>query len=105
MSSPVSPTTPTPTPEAWQPRRYNWGWRRLRRGKDKKLHFPGQEPDETVIKVVRRHWLFLVKPALPFIAALIGAFLVPLGYTAAPKAGSVWTVLELVMVILAFITG
>ncbi len=103
QQSPVSPTTPPPDP--WQPRRYHWGWRRVRRGKDKKLHFPGQEADETVKKVVHRHWLFLVRPALPFIAAVIGAFLVPLGYATAPGAGSVWTLLELVMVVLSFVTG
>jgi hypothetical protein len=107
MSSPASPPTPTPapTPDSWEPRRYHWGWRRLRRGKDKKLHFLGQEADEVVIKVLHRHWLFLVKPALPFIAALLGTLLVPLGYSIAPKAGAVWTILELVMVILTFVAG
>ena len=103
QQSPVSPTTPPPDP--WQPRSYHWGWRRVRRGKDKKLHFPGQEADETVKKVVHRHWLFLVRPALPFIASLIGALLVPLGYAIAPGAGSVWTILELVLVVLSFVTG
>src|SRR5437588_1844443 len=102
QQSPVSPTTPPP--DSWQPRRYHWGWRRVRRGKDKKLHFPGQEADETVHKIVHRHWVFLVRPALPFIASLIGTFLV-LGYASAPGAGSVWTVLELVLVVLSFITG
>src|SRR5437762_619348 len=103
QQSPGSPTTPTP--DSWQPRRYHWGWRRVLRGKDKRLHFPGQEADETVKKVVHRHWLFLVRPALPFIASLIGVFLVPLGYAIAPGAGSVWTILELVLVVLSFVTG
>lgn len=95
MSTPVPPTTPSP--DAWQPRRYHWGWRRVRRGKDKKLRFPGQEPDETVRKVVHRHWLFLVRPALPFIAAVIGAILVMWGRNTLPGAGAAWSVLGVVM--------
>src|SRR5437899_13077981 len=95
MSSPVSPTTPPPDP--WQPRRYHWGWRRIRRGKDKKLHFPGQEADETVKKVVHRHWLFLVRPALPFIAAVAVTILVMWGYITLPGAGPLWSVLGVAM--------
>src|SRR2546421_9223087 len=86
QQSPVSPVTPPP--DSWQPRRYHWGLRRIGRGKDKQLHFPGQEPDETVRRVVRKHWLFLIRPALPFIAVLVLIFLVFWGYITLPGAGT-----------------
>src|SRR5438132_13801511 len=87
-----SPVSPVPPPQnAWSPRRYHWGWRHIRREKDKQLHFPGQEADETVTRVARRHWLFLVRPALPFIASVIGTFLVPLAFAIAPGCGTLST--------------
>ncbi len=103
QQSPVSPTTPPP--DSWQPRRYHWGWRRIRRGKDKKLHFPGQEADETVKKVVHRHWLFLVRPALPFIAAVALTILVMWGYIILPGAGPVLSVLGVAMGLLIIASG
>ena len=103
MSSPVSPVT-TP-PDSWQPRRYHWSLRRISRGKDKQLHFPGQEPDETVRRVVRRHWLFLIRPALPFIAALVLIFLVLWGEIALPGAGTLWSLLGVAMGLLTIATA
>ena len=98
MNTPVPPTTPSP--DAWQPRRYHFDWRRVRRGKDKKLHFPGQEPGEMVRKVVHRHWLFLLRPALPFIVAVALTILVMWGYITLPGAGPLWSVLGVAMGIL-----
>src|SRR5437016_11804861 len=56
--------------DAWRPQRVHGGFRQLRRGRDKQLHFRGQEPDEVVRRVLRRHPWFLIKAALPFIGSL-----------------------------------
>lgn len=57
--------------DAWRPRRVHGGFRQLKRGRDKQLHFRGQQPDEVVRRVVRKHPWFLIRPALPFIGSLL----------------------------------
>ncbi|HZU68447.1 MAG TPA: PH domain-containing protein [Ktedonobacteraceae bacterium] len=68
----MSSNAPQQAPdEAWRPRRIHGGLRQLWRGRDKQLHFRGQEPDEVVRKVVRRHPWFLIRSALPFLGSLL----------------------------------
>lgn len=77
----------------------------FRRGRDRQWHFSGQQPDETVRLVVRRHWWFLVQPALPLIVAIIVLLLVLWAAVAIPGQTSLWTILSIAAVVAIFITG
>jgi membrane protein YdbS with pleckstrin-like domain len=58
-----------------------------------------------VVRVVRKHWIFLVRPALPFLGSIIALFVVLWGTTALPKLGSLWFLLDILAVLLIFATG
>jgi hypothetical protein len=92
-----------PTPEdPWTPRRIYDSFRRVRRvgrGRNRRYVFRGQQPDETVKMVLRRHKFFLILPALPLIGAIIG-LLVVIGLSGQfPQAGPFWTLLEYIFAI------
>ncbi len=92
-----------PTPEdPWTPRRIHDSFRRVRRvgrGRNRRYVFRGQQPDETVKMVLRRHKFFLILPALPLIGAIIG-LLVVIGLSGQfPQAGPFWTLLEYIFAI------
>src|SRR5438876_10949234 len=72
---------------------------RFQRGRNRQWHFSGQQPDEVVRLVVRKHWWFLVIPGLPFIAAVVALFLVLWAAVAVPAQASLWYVLGIVALI------
>src|SRR5690349_12781746 len=102
-----SKTTPT-APNNDVPWRF---WRRslvllqFWRGRDKRWYFFGQQPDEQVRLLVRRHWWFLVQPALPFIASTIALILILWSAAAMPSLGSLWYLLELATFLAMLGTG
>jgi uncharacterized membrane protein YdbT with pleckstrin-like domain len=85
--------------DPWQSGRARFGWRNLRRGRDRKLHFPGQLKDEKVIKVVRKHKLFLVTPALPVLGTFAALILLLWASTRFASLGLPWLWLELVVIV------
>ncbi len=91
--------------DRWQSGRPRFNIQQFRMGKDKKWHFSGQEPGEEVRVVVRKHWWFLVRPALPFLASIVGIFLVLAAITTYPQYDLIWTYLEIGAILLAIGTG
>jgi len=82
-----------PHEDRWRSGRARFGLQRFRMGRDKKWHFVGQQADETVAKVVRKHWLFLVVPALPLIGSF--ALLVLILWSSTRIPSSLWPFFEI----------
>jgi Bacterial PH domain/PASTA domain len=89
--------------DAWRSKPYRWGLWHVRRGRDKQWHFPGQEADETVRMVVRKHWSLLVKPALPIIGLIVLLFGILPAIAFLPQFHLLWMVIEVVFFILLLV--
>lgn len=94
----VAPNAQQPSDDPWRSGRARFGWRDFRRGRDRKLHFPGRQKDEKVIKVVRKHKLFLVFPALPVLGTFAVLVLLLGASTRFASLHLPWIWLELVVV-------
>ncbi|MBV8694895.1 MAG: PH domain-containing protein [Chloroflexi bacterium] len=82
-----------------------FGLQYFRRGRDKQWRFAGQQPDEVVRMIVRRHWWFLVQPALPFLGSILLLFLVFGGAIALPAPSALWFLAEAAVFLLVIATG
>ncbi len=77
----MSSNAPQAQNDPFTPKRVHGGYRHVRRvGKGKSRHweFKGQQPGEVVKAVLRKHKFFLIVPAFPFIASLLGLIIVGL---------------------------
>jgi hypothetical protein len=99
-------TAATQPDDPWRSGRSRWGIQNFRRGRDKQWHFSGQQKDEKVKMVVRKHPLFLLKAALP----ALGSFAFLLVATALMADASLsafhplWVGLEIMASILVLVT-
>src|SRR5215471_1528298 len=88
------PAAPLAEDDPWRSGRARWGIQSFRRGHDQRRHFSGQGKDEIVKLVERKHWLFLIKPALPLLGSVILLIIVLALHTRMPVLHSLWTALE-----------
>jgi len=94
--------------DPFTPRRGHGGyWRARKVGKGKNRHweFRGQQQNEVVKAVLRKSKFFLITPAIPFIASVIGFIVVGSLFGINPSADSFWVLLEVIMIVLILITG
>src|SRR5712691_5950131 len=107
--NPFSKKKTTPSPQLpedlWRSGRARWGLLRFRRGSDKKWHFSGQQEGETVRLVVRKHWLFLLKPALPLVGSIVLFFVLLAANSSLPLLHPLWVGMEVVTGLLIFGTA
>jgi PH (Pleckstrin Homology) domain-containing protein/PASTA domain-containing protein len=87
-------------------RRSFLGMQQLRRGRDREWHFYGQEDGEHVRLIVRKYWLFLVRPALPFLLSLLVLAAVLWIHTIFPSAlGGLWWFVDGVVFLFVLVLG
>jgi hypothetical protein len=91
------PVDPLVEDDLWRSGRDRWGIQNFRRGRDKRWHFSGQGKDEIVKLVVRKHWLFLIRPALPLLGSVIAFFGVLALHARMPALRPLWIGLEIVI--------
>jgi hypothetical protein len=84
-----------PQHDEWKPERVHNVIRRFKKGPDKKPHFIGQEPDEVVRRIVREHYIFYWRTAIPLFLAIIVFGLLVWANTAQPQLSSIWHALEI----------
>src|SRR5581483_8356810 len=105
MAQKLKTTASTPPEDPWRSGRKRFGLQNLRRGRNRQWYFSGQQPGEQVRLVVRKHWWFLVRPALPFIGAVAALFIILWGAVSIPVLGSLWTLLEIGAFVAIVFTG
>src|SRR5215468_8303904 len=100
-----NPATTQPD-DPWRSGRSRWGIQSFRRGRDRQWHFPGQQADEQVKMVVRKHPLFLLKAALPVLGsiALLLVATALMADTSLRALHALWVGLVIVAIILVLIT-
>ena len=98
----MSTQTPKQTmvQDQWKPvRRVHGGLRQIRHTKDGRLVFNGQDPDEEVKLAIRQHSLFLLKPALPALGALLLLIISSVTLLRLPNLGPLGGLLDLVLAV------
>jgi membrane protein YdbS with pleckstrin-like domain len=94
-----------PPPDPWQSGRRRFGLHVFRRGRDRRWYFAGQQPGEEVRRIVRRHWWFLVTPALPLLGCVVALMLILWISTLLPSYATLWYILEGAAAVAILVTG
>ncbi len=82
-----------------------WRARKVGKGKNRHWEFKGQRQDEVVKAVLRKSKYFLVWPAIPFLASILGLVVVGALFGINPSGDSFWIMLEIIMLVLVIISG
>src|SRR5437764_7295291 len=91
--------------DRWRSGRPRFNLLRFWRGRDREWYFSGQQPGEEVRMVVRKHWWFLVQPALPLIGSILALIVIIWAAIVFPGPGPMWYLLELVAFLGVLVTG
>jgi hypothetical protein len=102
---PKNQTAENAPADPWRSGRTRFDFRQLRRGRNHKWFFAGQQPGEDVRLVVRKHWWFLVRPALPFLGSALLFFILIWASTLFSTNPVVWYVLDGISFLLVLATG
>lgn len=97
--------TPSHPNERWRSGRSRFNLLKFRQGRNKEWYFSGQEEGEIIRLVVRRHWWFLVQPALPLLACTAALFLIIWAAVVFPNGGGIWLLLEGIAFLGMLVTG
>ncbi|HTK09121.1 MAG TPA: PH domain-containing protein [Ktedonobacteraceae bacterium] len=102
---PKEQTAASAPADPWRSGRARFDLRQFRRGSNHKWYFSGQQPGEEVRLIVRKHWWFLVRPALPFLGSVLLFFLFIWASTAVHINPLVWYLLDASAFLLLLGTG
>jgi hypothetical protein len=80
--------------ERWRSGRRRFDPLHLWGGAKKEWYFSGQQPEEEIRLVIRKHWWFLVQPALPLLGCTIALLVIIWAAIALPGLGAIWYLLE-----------
>ncbi len=89
----------------WRAMRQRFMGSTLRRGPNHTWIFPGQQPGENVLMVVRKHWWFLFRAAWPTLLSVLALIVIIITSAAFPNLTTVWIVMEIVAFIVVVLTG
>ncbi|GCE14106.1 PH domain-containing protein [Tengunoibacter tsumagoiensis] len=101
----TSQTNSTAPKDPWRSGRSRFGLLQFRRDRNKTWHFSGQQPDEEVRLIVRKHWWFLAIHALPCVGAVLALILFAFCAITLPKLASLWILLEISAFLAVLATG
>jgi len=102
---PKNQTAENAPADPWRSGRARFDFRQLRRGRDHKWFFSGQQPGEDVRLIVRKHWWFLVRPALPFLGSALLFFILLSASTLVSINPIIWYIVDGIDFLLVLATG
>jgi PASTA domain/Bacterial PH domain len=95
----IDPFTPRPEHGGY------WRARKVGKGRNRHWEFRGRQQDEVVKAVLRKSKFFLITPAFPFLASVLGLIVVGALFGTNPGGDSFWLFLEIIMLVLVIVTG
>jgi len=98
-------TKTTQAAERSQAKRKRFSLSQALRDRNYEWYFPGLQQGETVALVVRKHWWFLVQPALPFVGSIVLLLIVLWASTILPGDSLLWLAVDVIAIALIIGTG